>query len=260
MQIVRAKTAAGQIAWGYRQGGLTFAIEGDVLGQYRKTDRPLEVARPLPPVDPPMVFAIGLNYREHAIETGKAVPDYPVVFAKAVTSVIAAGEPIVIPAVAQQVDYECELAVIIGRECKNVAPAEADEFILGYTCANDVSERHWQAVLGQWVRAKSFDTFCPLGPWIETDVPDPQNLALTTTVNGQVLQESTTADMIFSVAEIVSFVSQGLTLRPGTVILTGTPPGVGVARDPQVFLKPGDEVAVSIEGVGELTNPVVSDG
>jgi 2-keto-4-pentenoate hydratase/2-oxohepta-3-ene-1,7-dioic acid hydratase in catechol pathway len=257
MKIVRVETTDGTITYGHRADGETFAIDGLIGGEFTVTDRALDVARTLAPVAAPMVFAIGLNYRQHAIETGKEVPQYPVVFAKAVTSVIAAGEPIVIPTGSTQVDYECELAVIIGRACKNVTPEEADSCILGYTVANDVSERFWQQTLGQWVRAKSFDTFCPLGPWIETEIEDPQKLALSTTVNGRTLQDSSTADMIFPVRDLVSFLSQGLTLLPGTVILTGTPPGVGVAREPQVFLQPGDTVSVRVDGVGELTNPVV---
>jgi len=160
------------------------------------------------------------------------------------------------------VDYEGELAVIIGRACRNVATDAALDHVLGYTCANDVSARRWQmhAGAGQWIRGKSFDTFCPLGPALVTadEIPDPQALGLRTTVNGQVMQDHTTGDMIFPVAELISFLSRDTTLLPGTVILSGTPQGVGFARKPPVWLQPGDEVTVEIEGVGRLTNPVIA--
>ncbi len=258
MQIVRVETDDGQVAFGQRAGERVLAIEGELFGEFRLTDRPLAVRRLLAPLEPSFVFAIGLNYRDHAAESGKAIPDAPVVFAKALTSVIGPGEPIRLPAVAQYVDYEAELAVVIGRTARNVPAERALEHVLGYTCANDVSERYWQQRLGQWVRAKSFDTFCPLGPWIETDLADPQTLRVRTILNGQVMQDSSTAEMIFPVAELIAFLSADLTLRPGTVILTGTPPGVGVARKPPVKLTAGDEVTIAIDGLGELTNPVRS--
>lgn len=256
MQIVRVQTTDNRVCLGRRDSQTIFRIEGDLFGQYRPTDERLSVRRLLAPLEPPNIFAIGLNYREHARETNKEIPSDPVVFAKATTSVIGPDEPIVLPAVSKSVDYECELAVVIGRTARDVPAEAALDYVLGYTCANDVSERYWQQRLGQWVRAKSFDTFCPLGPWIETEIADPNALRLSTRLNGQVMQDSTTADMIFSVRQLVSFLSQGLTLRPGTVILTGTPPGVGVARKPPVFMKPGDTVTVKVEGIGELTNPV----
>jgi len=258
MQIVRVLTVDNRVCLGQRDGQAVRRIEGDLFSQFRVTDERLSVARLLAPLEPPNIFAIGLNYREHARETGKDIPTDPVVFAKATTSVIGPGEPIVLPRVSQTVDYECELAVVIGQRARDVSADQALDYVLGYTCANDVSERYWQKHLGQWVRAKSFDTFCPLGPWIETEISDPNALRLSTTLNRQVMQSSSTADMIFSVRQLVSFLSQGLTLLPGTLILTGTPPGVGAARTPPVFLKSGDTVAVTVEGIGELTNPVRS--
>jgi 2-keto-4-pentenoate hydratase/2-oxohepta-3-ene-1,7-dioic acid hydratase in catechol pathway len=214
----------------------------------------------LPPVDPPMIFAIGLNYRSHAAETGKPIPEAPVVFAKATTSVIGPGEPILLPAAGPEcVDYEVELAVVIGRRARNVKADQAHQYILGYTIANDVSARDWQQRLGQWVRAKSFDTFCPIGPCVETQL-DPADLRLTATLNGEVVQDSRTSDLIFSVPRLIEFLSSDLTLLPGTLILTGTPSGVGVARKPQVFLRPGDAITCSVEGIGELTNPVAAAG
>jgi len=233
-------------------------IDGDIFGAFTVTDEPVRARKILPPVDPPNVFAIGLNYRAHAAETGKPIPDAPVVFAKATTSVTAPGEPIVLPAAGPaRVDYEVELAVVIGRTCRNLPARNAGEVILGYTVANDVSARDWQQRLGQWVRAKSFDTFCPLGPCIETTL-DAGDARLTATLNGRVVQDGRTSDLIFSVPELVAFLSADLTLRAGTVILTGTPSGVGVARDPQVFLSAGDTITCAIEGIGTLSSPVVA--
>lgn len=259
MRIVRVREPDGRISFGQQTVNQVLRIQGDLFGLYHVTDEPLPVGQVLSPVEPPNIVAIGLNYRQHAIETGAEIPTDPVVFAKFTTSLNHPGAPIVLPAGATTVDYECELAVIIGRTAKNVPEEHALDYVLGYTCANDVSERTWQKRLGQWVRAKSFDTFCPLGPWIETDIPDPNALRLSTRVNGQLVQDSTTADMIFSVPKIVSYLSRDMTLLPGTVILTGTPPGVGVARKPPLFLKAGDEVTVAVEGIGELTNPVVAE-
>lgn len=257
MRIVRVQDTEGRIRLGCQRKGTTLGLEGNPFGgAFHPTDEPLEVAKLLAPVDPPNIFAIGLNYREHAIETGKAIPTNPVVFLKATTSLNHPGDPIQLPAVSRFVDPEGELAIVIGRQCRDVEPVDARDYILGFTCANDVSERHWQAELGQWVRAKSFDTFCPLGPWIETDVPNANQLGISTIVNGDVRQASSTADMIFPVEHLVSYLSRDITLRPGTVILTGTPPGVGIARKPPLRLQAGDTVTVRIEGIGDLTNPV----
>jgi 2,4-diketo-3-deoxy-L-fuconate hydrolase len=218
-------------------------------------------ARLLAPVAPRNLICIGLNYFDHAVETDLPVPTVPVVFAKFVGCVIGPGEAIRIPAITGQVDYEGELAVVIGRTCRNVAPARALEHVFGYTLFNDVSARDLQfSEGGQWTRSKSLDTFGPLGPAIVTadEIPDPQALRLRTTVSGDVLQDAGTGDMIFGIAELIAFLSEGTTLEPGDVIATGTPPGVGMARSPQRFLAAGDEVEVEVAGIGTLRNPVVA--
>ena len=224
----------------------------------------LDSVQPLSPVaNPSKLLAIGLNYADHARETGAKLPETPVVFVKTTNSICGPGDPIRLPAAAPgQVDYEAELAVVIGRRARNVSEADALDYVLGYTCCNDVSARDAQfAGGGQWVRGKSFDTFAPLGPWIVTadEIPDPQTLPIRCILNGQTLQDSTTAQMVFSVAELVSFLSRDITLEPGDVISTGTPAGVGFTRNPQVLLRPGDTVSVEIDGVGILTNPVMGD-
>ncbi len=229
-----------------------------------------------PPVTPTDVWCIGKNYAEHVREFGGDAPELPVVFMKPSGCVIPDGEAIVLPRCQRdgpEVDYEAELAVVIGygpedRPCRNVSADEALSFVFGYTCANDVSARQWQKKYGggQWVRGKSFDTFCPLGPSITTARPcfdgdedvitDPQNLAISCTINGETRQSDTTANMMVPVAELIAFISQDTTLWPGAVILTGTPSGVGMASDPPRLLRDGDEVAVTIEKIGTLTNPV----
>ena len=224
---------------------------------------PLAAARIHAPIARPQkVIGIGLNYEDHAAETGADIPEKPIVFAKYPNTVIGPGEPIRIPPITEQADYEAELAVIIGSAARNVSESEALGHVFGYTNANDVSSRDLQfSEGGQWTRSKSIDTFCPLGPFIATrdEVEDPQDLSIRCILNGEVMQDGTTSKMIFSVAELVSFLSQAMTLVPGDVIVTGTPPGVGSARDPQVWLKAGDEVTIEIEGLGTLTNPVEAD-
>jgi 2,4-diketo-3-deoxy-L-fuconate hydrolase len=208
---------------------------------------------------PQKLICIGLNYEDHAAETGADIPEKPIVFAKYPNTIIGPGEAIRIPPITEQADYEAELAVVIGRTARNVSQAEALDYVFGYTNANDISSRDLQfSEGGQWTRSKSIDTFCPLGPYIATtdEIGDPQNLFIRCILNGEVMQDGTTSKMIFPVAELVSFLSQGMTLVPGDVIITGTPPGVGAARDPQVWLKAGDEVSIEIEGLGTLTNPV----
>jgi 2,4-didehydro-3-deoxy-L-rhamnonate hydrolase len=221
-----------------------------------------EVRIHAPIVRPQKVIGIGLNYEDHAAETGADIPDKPIVFAIYPNAIIGPGEAIRIPPITEQADYEAELAVVIGRAARNVSESEALDYVFGYTNANDVSSRDLQfSEGGQWTRSKSIDTFCPLGPFIATtdEIEDPQDLSIRCILNGEVMQDGTTQKMIFSVAELVSFLSQGMTLVPGDVIITGTPPGVGVARDPQVWLKAGDEVTIEIEGLGTLTNPVEAD-
>ena len=231
-------------------------IDGDIFGEYSVTDTPVQAREILAPLAPAAIFAIGGNYRSHIEEVHASFPDAPVVFAKAITSVIGQGSEIHLPAAGpDHVDYEVELAVVIGKTCRDVRAESAGEVILGYTVANDVSARDWQKRVSQWVRAKSFDTFCPLGPCIATDV-DPSDLHLKTTLNGQVMQDASTADMIHSVPQLVEFISADLTLPAGTIILTGTPSGVGEARSPQVYLRPGDTITCEIDGIGELTNTV----
>jgi 2,4-didehydro-3-deoxy-L-rhamnonate hydrolase len=211
------------------------------------------------PFDPPeKIICVGMNYRDHAAEAGLEVPDNPVLFAKWPNSLVGPGEPIVIPAWVEEVDYEAELGVVIGKRARRVSPEGAFEAVAGYVCVNDVSSRKLQFEDGQWTRAKSLDTFTPVGPRLVPagEVSDPQQLRIRCLVNGEVLQDSSTAEMVFGVAELVSFISRGITLAPGDLIATGTPAGVGFTRDPPVFLRPGDEVTVEIEGIGALTNPV----
>jgi len=239
-------------------------IEGDIFGNYKITDQELPVAKLLAPVVPVNILALGINYKEHGDETGLSYPDQPILFIKATTSIIGHEWPIALPeAGPNHVDYEAELAVIIGRKAKNITPSEVMDYIFGYTCANDVSARDWQIdkQKKQWARGKSFDTFCPLGPWIVTkdEIADPDNLKIKTLLNGRALQDSTTAQMIFPIREIVSNLSMSLTLPPGTVILTGTPEGVGFTRRPPLFLQEGDMVSVEIEKIGTLTNKVTRE-
>lgn len=212
---------------------------------------------------PPAIFAIGRNYAEHAAEMKGEVSERPVVFMKNPAAVIGDGDPIVIPRIcdepAEQVDYEGEMAIVIGRQCRDVDEGHATDCIAGYCIANDVSARWWQksGSGGQFVRGKSFDTFCPLSPVIPRhEVPDPQGLRLMTRLNGEIVQDSSTSQMIFSVPRLVAELSRGMTLLAGTIILTGTPAGVGAARTPPRFLREGDVVEVTIEGLGVLRNPV----
>jgi len=210
------------------------------------------------------IFALGFNYGKHALETGAQLPTIPVIFMKAPTSVIGPEESIELPlAGPDHVDYEGELAVIIGKRGKNIPRERAHEYIFGYTCANDVSARDWQmskerGQKGQWVRGKSFDTFCPLGPVIVTadELPPNASLSLRTILNDRLMQEASTAEMIFDIPTIISELSRSMTLLPGTVILTGTPDGVGYTREPPAFLRPGDRISIEIERIGVLTNPV----
>jgi 2-keto-4-pentenoate hydratase/2-oxohepta-3-ene-1,7-dioic acid hydratase in catechol pathway len=225
------------------------------------------VAQLLAPVQAKVFLCIGVNYRRHAAEFGSAIPARPLLFIKPGSALQHPQAPIELPTAlaSDAVDYEGELAVVIGRRCKNVSASEALQAVLGYCCANDVSARDWQKRPelggGQWCRGKTFDTFAPLGPVLvpAAELSDPQALAISTLLNGERVQDGHTSDMIFSVAEIISFLSGSTTLLPGTVILTGTPEGVGMAADPPRWLKPGDRVEVSIEAIGTLSNPVVAE-
>jgi 2-keto-4-pentenoate hydratase/2-oxohepta-3-ene-1,7-dioic acid hydratase in catechol pathway len=210
---------------------------------------------------PGKIICIGLNYRDHAAESKMPIPEKPVVFSKFSTAVIAPGEPVVLPLTSQQVDYEAELAVVIGRRAKHVSADRAYDYVLGYTAFNDVTARDFQFADGQWQRGKSCDTFAPMGQTIVTtdEIGDPHKLSIRLVLNGQVMQDSNTDQLIFGVPRLIEFLSESITLEPGDVIATGTPPGVGFARHPPVFLKPGDEMEVLIERMGGLGNPVVRE-
>lgn len=213
----------------------------------------------LPIERPGKIVCVGLNYRDHAAEQGAALPAEPLLFAKFPNALIGPGDPIVIPSLVTQCDYEAELGVVIGTRVKKVSRENAFEAVRGYVCANDVSARDLQFGDGQWTRGKSVDSFCPVGPLVPAEeIPAPHNLRIRAIVSGEVLQDSTTANLIFGIDEIISHASRTMTLEPGDLILTGTPAGVGIFRDPQRLLRPGDEVTIEIEGVGALTNPVVA--
>lgn len=266
MKIIRFEDQGGTHHFGrLLDDGQASVLDGDPAGGFHDTGLTCPVARLLAPVTPAAILCIGLNYRLHAEETGAKIPDHPVLFMKSPAAVQNPGDPILLPRHlrSDQVDYEVELAIVIGKTCKNASRENALDFILGYTCGNDVSARDWQKKGGggQWCRGKGFDTFCPLGPWIVTpdEIPNPNALRLRTRVNGETLQDSNTADMIFDVPTLITFLSGSTTLLPGTVILTGTPSGVGMSRTPARWLQPGDKVEVEIEKIGILENPVAEE-
>ena len=250
MRIARI-SAAGGVGFAAVEGGELAVIDTHPFGAitFTGTRLPMSEVRLLPPVLPSKVVAIGKNYADHAREMGGDAPAEPVVFLKPSTSVVGPGAPIARPRDVGRVDFEGELAVVIGRLARDVARDAAAQFVLGYTCANDVTARDQQLADGQWARAKGHDTFCPLGPWIETDL-DPADLELTTAVNGEVRQQARTSAMLHDVGAIIEHVTRVMTLLPGDVVLTGTPAGIGP-------LVAGDEVTVTVEGLGALTNPVV---
>jgi 2-keto-4-pentenoate hydratase/2-oxohepta-3-ene-1,7-dioic acid hydratase in catechol pathway len=266
MKIIRCRTPDDTVTYAsLAADGSARAIEGDIFGTYRITGREVVVAERLAPVAPTQIIGIGLNYRRHAAESGMATPSYPVVFHKTLNTLQAPDAPIVLPkgARCEKTDYECELAVVIGRDCKDVPRERALDVVFGYTAANDVSARDWQLEKGggQWSRGKSFDTFCPLGPVLVTsdEIPDPGALQLRTELNGDIVQDWHTDDLIFDVPALIEFLSAGTTLLAGTVILTGTPHGVGMAAVPPRWLRDGDVVTVSIPGIGDLRNRVVQE-
>jgi 2-keto-4-pentenoate hydratase/2-oxohepta-3-ene-1,7-dioic acid hydratase in catechol pathway len=209
---------------------------------------------------PGKIVCVGLNYRDHAEESGLAVPKTPVIFSKFSSCVVAPGEPVVIPTTSEKVDYEAELAIVVGRHAKHVTADRAYDYVLGYTAFNDVTARDFQFGDGQWQRGKSCDTFAPMGQTIVTtdEIPDPHTLRITMKVNGTVMQDSNTNQLIFRVPELIEFITKSITLEPGDVIATGTPAGVGFARTPPVFLKPGDTMEVEIERIGGLGNPIAA--
>lgn len=216
----------------------------------------MEICAPVP--RPGKIICIGLNYRDHAEESGMAIPTSPIIFSKFGTCVTAARQPIILPEDSEQVDYEAEFAFVIGRKAQNVSREDAMSFVFGYTNFNDVSARDFQFADGQWQRGKSCDTFAPMGEYIVTadEIKDPHNLRIQFRLNGETLQDSNTNQLIFKIAEIIEFLSKSITLEPGDVIATGTPPGVGFARKPPIFLKDGDIAEVEVEGLGILSNPV----
>lgn len=230
------------------------AVETGNLPTYDLGD--IELASPVP--RPGKIICIGLNYRNHAIESGMEIPKSPIIFSKFQTSVVGSEEPILLPNGSAQVDYEAELAFVIGRHAKNIKLEGAMDYVFGYTNFNDVSARDMQFADGQWQRGKSCDTFAPMGPFIATrdEIVDPHNLRICFRLNGETMQDSTTAELIFRIPELIEFLSSSMTLEPGDVIATGTPPGVGFARKPPVFMKDGDVAQVEIEGLGVLINPV----
>lgn len=266
MRIARFLDGSGKPRLGIPQSSDTAeSLDGSLFDKLTPSGTTLDVTRWLAPVEPVNIFGIGLNYRAHAIETGAALPEHPVIFMKPTTTVTGPGSAIHLPAACEhgpEVDFEAELAVVIGRAARNISEARALDYVLGYTCANDVSARRWQqhGGGGQWVRGKSFDTFCPLGPVLVTadEIPDPQSLSVRCVLNGERMQDGDTADMIFPVSRLIARISRDTTLLPGTVILTGTPAGVGFTRSPPVFLAAGDQVSVEIEKIGVLENPVAA--
>jgi acylpyruvate hydrolase len=242
---------------------LQMVEEQGVVDQAEGLCHPLAEVELLPPIQRPgKVICVGLNYRSHLAEIGEPVPEYPILFFKAATSLIGHRQAIVLPRVSRQVDYEGELAVVIGRRGKYIAEQDALSYVAGYTCANDVSAHDIEFRTSQWTSGKMLDTFCPLGPVLLTrdEVPDPGCLRLRTILNGRTVQEACTSDMVFPVPALVSYISSLATLEPGDLILTGTPAGVGCNQQPQVFLQPGDRVSVQIDGIGTLTNGVVAEG
>ncbi len=266
MKIIRYLNRQGEAGFATQQAdGSALKIAGDIYNSPQTTTEPADVAKLLAPIQPSSIICIGLNYRRHAEETRAQIPAFPVVFFKGINTLQHPGDPILLPThlKSDEVDYECELAVVIGRAGKNIPRAKALDHVLGYTCCNDVSARDWQIKRGggQWCRGKSFDTFSPLGPVLVTpdEIPNPNELKIRTLLNHQVMQDWNTNDMIFDVPTLIEFLSGSTTLLPGTVILTGTPHGVGMAQKPPRWLQSGDQVSIEIEKIGALQNPVASE-
>jgi len=254
MRIVRFELM-GRSGYGILEGEKISVLWGtpyDGLGNTTGEGMSLPEVRLLAPCEPTKIVALGLNYRDHAAEFGHPLPEEPLLFMKPSTAVIGPDEDIVYPAMSRQVDYEAELAVVIGRTCRHVKEEDFRDYVLGYTAINDVTARDLQRKDGQFTRSKSFDTFAPLGPWIETAIPDPDNLTVEAYLNGERRQHSSTANMVFGVATLVSFISRIMTLWPGDVIATGTPAGIGP-------MAPGDVVEIRVEGIGRLQNRVVTE-
>lgn len=265
MKIIRYSDSHHDIQYGALHETTVTRLEGDLFEGLTDTGEKADVVKLLAPISPVDILCIGLNYRKHAAEGDLPIPEYPVLFMKATNAVQNPNDPIYLPThlKSDAVDYECELAVVIGKPCKNATKENALDYVLGYTCANDVSARDWQLKKGgsQWCRGKTFDTFAPLGPCLTTadEIPNPNHLQIKTVLNGETMQYWNTDDMIFDVPTIIEFLSGSVTLQPGTVIMTGTPHGVGAARKPPVYLKDGDTVTIEIEKIGQLTNPVMNE-
>lgn len=267
VRFARIADPSGKLSYALQQGDGSFNIaEGcPFAGDLRDTGRKAEVAHMVSPIHPADIVCIGLNYRKHADELKLPYPTNPVVFMKPVASVAGHGAKVVKPRISEKMDYEVELAVVIGKSCKDVTVDEALDYVLGYTVANDLSTRDWQKVPSlagsQWCRSKGFDGFAPLGPVLVTrdEISDPNNLVVRSAVNGEKRQDSNTSDLIFNVQQIVSFLSAGCTLVPGTVIMTGTPAGVAEGMKDQPWLKPGDKVVTEVEGIGALEIEIVAD-
>jgi 2-keto-4-pentenoate hydratase/2-oxohepta-3-ene-1,7-dioic acid hydratase in catechol pathway len=281
--IVRFKRPDGSIAWGWKsQQGIQDVCGADdslptstrelivrwnglqsrIISLIKKLGPSDETLELLCPLDVPgKILCIGLNYRDHAIETNAPIPDEPIVFSKAPTSLIGPTDAIEIPSISREVDFEAELVVVVGERLRKATEKQAHEAIFGYTAGNDISARDWQKGKPgkQWLLGKSFDTFAPIGPAIAlaSAIPDPRNLKIQSRLNGQLMQDSSTRELIFSPAMLLSYISQVLTIEPGDLLFTGTPAGVGVARNPQVFLKPGDRIEVQIESIGTLSNACI---
>jgi 2-keto-4-pentenoate hydratase/2-oxohepta-3-ene-1,7-dioic acid hydratase in catechol pathway len=262
MRIIRF-LSGGEIHFGQPIDNQTATlIAGDLFGPHQLTERHVRIDKLLAPLIPTDILCIGLNYRQHAEEGGSSIPINPMLFIKASNTLNNPFDPIPVPRRSSQIDYEAELAVVIGKAAKDVSRENALDYVLGYTCANDVSARNWQREKslggGQFARGKSFDGFCPLGPAIVTknEIPDPNKLGIRCFLNGSTMQDHTTADMIFDVPALIESLSSTMTLRPGAVILTGTPHGVGFARNPPVWMKDGDTVVVELDVIGRLENPV----
>lgn len=262
MKIIRHVSPRGPAYAALQSDGSARAIDGDLFGDWRVTDRVVTPGQLLTPVTPATIVCIGLNYAKHAAEGKRPPPERPMWFMKLPGAVQNPGDPIRIPTIqaSTRVDYEAELAIVLKKSARNVARADAIDYVLGYTCANDVSARDWQRDFGggQWNHAKSFDTFCPLGPVLVTpdELSNPNALRIRSVLNGTVMQDSSTSDMIFDVPTLIEFLTADKTLPAGTLILTGTPEGVGFARQPPVWLKRGDAIVIEIEGIGTLSNPV----
>ncbi len=253
MRFVRYAVAKELPRWGWVHEDHVGPIDGELFGDYRRlpAEMPIESVRLMPPVQPTKIICVGRNYVDHAKEHGVEVPEIPMIFLKPPSSLIGHRQTILLPPQSVQVEHEAELAVVIGRRGRWIAPDEANDYILGYTIANDVTARDLQRKDGQWTRGKGFDTFCPVGPWIETDL-DPYDLLITCRVKGDVRQMASTRDMVYSIPQLIAFSSSVMTLEAGDILLTGTPAGVG-------RLEHGDEVEIVIEGIGALINPVAKE-